>query len=439
MRRLRVAAIVAVAVACGNGGTKSPGQPVTPPEQPAPPPGQPAAPSGDGGGPACDPLAGTCAQPQGASPCTTRWGGAKPVDAATADAIAIDAGCRISVAGGGVGPTGFFARVARLDAGGSLDQRVELAAELANSLAVDEAGNRYVIATTTVVPSGPRMTPGVIEIAISKLLVDGSAAWRQVLATRSSYEKAGIAVYRAGALYVVDGGAGPYRVSRLDPADGRTVWSNVYPSLFGDLGDAFAALDRAGNLFVTGFDSAALTAAGYVAKIAPDGASIWVRPLGLVYRDRIDGIGVDDAGNLYVVGSTRVGSGDAYLGQDAYLVKLDPEASVLWKQRLAGYSVLPGTYTIIPMGVAVTGGGDAWLHGVVTDGALPGQAYAGSVDGFVAKYDSSGKLMWARQWGTTERDQQALVALDPLGNGYVTSGPAGSLSMLKLGPDGTVQ
>jgi hypothetical protein len=51
---------------------------------------------------------------------------------------------------------------------------------------------------------------------------------------------------------------------------------------------------------------------------------------------------------------------------------------------------------------------------------LTGSGTNGSSDIFVAKYDSSGGLLWVRQAGGTNEDQGDAIAADAAGNAYVT-------------------
>ncbi|MGE3467402.1 MAG: FG-GAP-like repeat-containing protein [Pyrinomonadaceae bacterium] len=69
--------------------------------------------------------------------------------------------------------------------------------------------------------------------------------------------------------------------------------------------------------------------------------------------------------------------------------------------------------------VAVDAAGNSYLAGA-TDGILPGQTNFGDFDAFVRKYDSAGNEIWTRQFGTTTFDLAAAIAVDPIGNIYIT-------------------
>jgi hypothetical protein len=54
-----------------------------------------------------------------------------------------------------------------------------------------------------------------------------------------------------------------------------------------------------------------------------------------------------------------------------------------------------------------------------TEGVLPGQTARGYEDSFIAKYDTSGNLVWMRQFGSKSVTKTYSVACDPGGNIYV--------------------
>jgi hypothetical protein len=70
-----------------------------------------------------------------------------------------------------------------------------------------------------------------------------------------------------------------------------------------------------------------------------------------------------------------------------------------------------------------------------TEGALPGQRSAGSVDAFVARYDGSGVEVWMRQFGTPGVDEVLAIAVDDTGI-YVAGDTQGTLSARGIAPPG---
>ena len=83
-----------------------------------------------------------------------------------------------------------------------------------------------------------------------------------------------------------------------------------------------------------------------------------------------------------------------------------------------------------------------------TQGVLPGQTSAGSLDAFLRKYDSTGTEIWTRQFGSSERDYLRSVVTDAAGNIYLAGETEGTLQaqatsggrdafLRKYDPDGT--
>src|SRR5690606_33152621 len=94
-------------------------------------------------------------------------------------------------------------------------------------------------------------------------------------------------------------------------------------------------------------------------------------------------LAVDSAGSAYISGWTGGGlAGSSVGGEDAFLAKYDSSGALLWTRQL-GTSADDRSY-----GVAVDSAGAVYMSGT-TYGALGGPS-AGRSDAFLAKYDSAG-------------------------------------------------
>jgi len=84
------------------------------------------------------------------------------------------------------------------------------------------------------------------------------------------------------------------------------------------------------------------------------------------------------------------------------------------------------------LGIAVDGSGNTYVTGTFTGTAsfAPGTSLtsAGAADVFVAKYDGHGTLLWATRAGGTQNEQGSSIAVDSLGNSYLTGTFSGSAS-----------
>ncbi|GAB4436324.1 MAG: hypothetical protein OHK0015_28010 [Chloroflexi bacterium OHK40] len=196
-------------------------------------------------------------------------------------------------------------------------------------------------------------------------------------------------------------------------------------------------VDAAGNRYLTGsfqgratFGSGAgavtLTSRGqddaFVARVDAAGALVWVRQIGGSLSDQGRGIALLPDGSLAVVGHFRttidfVGS-DTRLssrGQsDTFLARYSRDGQLLWALRAGGTGVDNG------LRIAADGAGNVIVTGnfagqaTFADSASPAAATltsAGSGDVFLVKYDSTGRLLWARRAGGTGNDSGRDVAV----------------------------
>jgi Beta-propeller repeat/Domain of unknown function (DUF5122) beta-propeller len=236
-------------------------------------------------------------------------------------------------------------------------------------------------------------------------------------------------------------------VAKHDPS-GALLWAKRAGGIGLDWGFALA-IDGAGNSYVTGrFRNSATFGPGdpnetlmtvigsddiFVAKYNSSGALVWARRAGGSSTDEGRGIAVDSAGNSYVSGFFA-GSATFGLGQlnattltsagslDIFIAKYDPNGEPVWAKRAGGSS------SDDAFEIATDGAGNSYATGrflgTATFGA--GEANetmltsAGSNDGFVARYDSNGALIWARRAGGASSDDAFGIAADGAGNSYVT-------------------
>ncbi len=196
------------------------------------------------------------------------------------------------------------------------------------------------------------------------------------------------------------------------------------------------AVDARGNSYVTGgfegtatFGSPTLTSNGeediFIAKLDSDGNWLWAKKAGGSDDDDGSGIAVDARGNIYVIGqfySTATFGSTTLTSNgvtDIFIAKLDSSGNWLWAKNAGGKTEDIGS------GIAVDASGNSYVTGCFNTRAT---ATFGSTiltsnrisDIFVAKLDTKGNWLWAQNAGGTSDDYGSGIAVDASGNIYVT-------------------
>jgi hypothetical protein len=214
------------------------------------------------------------------------------------------------------------------------------------------------------------------------------------------------------------------------PAPAATVaWTTQFGTGFPDDANG-VSIDPAGNLYVIGQTSGELPRQinagmidGFLRRYNAAGAEIWTRQFGSNERDLPKGVTLDDAGNVYVVGQTfgslpgQISAG----GWDAFLRKYTPAGDEVWTRQFGGGGAESAA------SVRVDHAGNAYVIGG-TRAALPGQTNIGDYDGFIVKFDGAGNQVWVRQFGTTVEDYTLSVALDTAQNPIIAGETSGLLA-----------
>jgi hypothetical protein len=172
-------------------------------------------------------------------------------------------------------------------------------------------------------------------------------------------------------------------------------WTTHIGTSARDGGEALA-MDASGNIYLTGFTEGDIGGSnmgsvdGFLTKMDSDGNEIWSRQLGTSSGDAATSVSVDASGNVYVAGRTSGSYGGTQAGNgDVFLTKYNASGIQQWVQQLGTPVAERGDVF-----VAVDSAGNAYLGGA-TEGDLGGTS-AGNVDGFLARYDTTGSLLWTK-------------------------------------------
>jgi len=239
-------------------------------------------------------------------------------------------------------------------------------------------------------------------------------------------------------------GGGDAFVTKINSSGTALVYSTYLGGSGGDWGNDIA-VDTSGNAYITGgtvstnFPTVSAIQGSYVGnydafatKINSSGtALIYSTYLGGSGEDVGFGIAIDTSRNAYITGytaSTNFPTASAIQGSnaggsDVFVTKINEPGSSLVYSTYLGGSSSDGGYRI---GIAVDPSGNAYITGLTYSTNFPmvspiQGANAGSYDAFVAKINSSGTaLVYSTYMGGSNQDEGFRIAVDPLGNAYIT-------------------
>jgi uncharacterized delta-60 repeat protein len=286
-------------------------------------------------------------------------------------------------------------------------------------IAVDAAGNSYVVGYTTSEGAGS------YDVIIAKYGDTGDLYWQRTFGTTDSNFGAGIAVDPAGNVYVVGNtpiGLVPERdlvIAKYDTY-GASQWQRTLGRLASEFGTGIA-VDATGNAYVVGYTNS-IGVGGYDLLIVKyDTAGVLQRQttLGGTGIDRGAGIALGPGGQVFVVaGITSQGQGF----DELLIAKYDNLGVLDWQRTLGSVSNEYG------LGVATDPAGNVYVTGVANN------QVGDSGNLLIAKYDNYGVLKWQKTLSGTGTEQGSGITVDSSGNiyvgGYTTSQGAGGYDLL---------
>ncbi|MCI0528192.1 MAG: SBBP repeat-containing protein, partial [Nitrospira sp.] len=210
------------------------------------------------------------------------------------------------------------------------------------------------------------------------------------------------------------------------------------PNAIEDIGvDVF--MDSQGNNVVTGYFSGTatfgvgelnqmtLTSAGaadiFIAKYSASGNLIWAKRAGGTGEDHGREIVIDSLGNTYVTGHFQnTAAFDTITltstgGLDLFLAKYDTSGNLVWIKQFGG------TGDDIGRGIDVDNSINIYLTGTFMNTITFGSTVltsAGNEDAFLVKCDGSGNVLWAKRGGGTGLDRPKNIVVDESGNSYLS-------------------
>jgi hypothetical protein len=200
--------------------------------------------------------------------------------------------------------------------------------------------------------------------------------------------------------------------------------------------------DQAGNSYVSGsffgvitFGTTTLTSNGgfdtYLYKQDAAGNYLWVQQIGGAGSEGVSRLAIDAANNVYLAAQTQspslsLGSLTLSLAQaDIVVAQVNAAGTFQWATKAGNTPTTSGTQLLA---VALDPNNNLCLTGYFTGSVAFGATTlngAGGSDAFVAKISTTGMWNWALRIGGTNGDAGRGLAVDTLGNIYLTGSFAG--------------
>ncbi len=240
-------------------------------------------------------------------------------------------------------------------------------------------------------------------------------------------------------------------------ANGNVLWAKNIGGVCAEFSNSIST-DAIGNVYVSGtfscrtiiFGSDTLTniysyaSEIFLAKYDATGSLIWVKNADGI--GQVKSISTDSSGNTYLAGwfSNNIAFGSVNLTSisldtfDIFLAKYDANGNVLWANRYGGKDGDGAT------SISTDNSGNVIMTGFYYSDTIKFGStnlpyiYGGWNPIFVAKFDSNGNPLWAKNVGVVFENGLSSVASDHSGNVYVVRSDYDSSYFTKYNPLGNI-
>ncbi len=344
--------------------------------------------------------------------------------------------------------------------GGALD-------DYGYAITTDTLGKVYITGTT--VSNTGIATTGAYQVAyngnndayIAKFDGSGNRLWSTYYGGSGEEYGYGITTDKTGYLYVVGqtsstagvvtpgayktvygGGSYDAFLAKFD-FNGAVIWATYFGDSNVDQGLGVCT-DKHNNIYITGTTSSSngIATSGthqttygggnsdiYIAKFTGTGAFSWATYYGGTDGDESNGIAADSVGRIYITGSTfstnAIATAGAYKTTisstlDACLAAFDSTGKLLWGTYYGGSGAeYSGAVTTDAAGGIYITGSTGSGTGIATTGTYR-SIYAAGWDSYLAKFSSSGAMLWGTYYGGAADDRAYAATTDMAGNIYLT-------------------
>lgn len=300
-------------------------------------------------------------------------------------------------------------------------------ADFAGAVAFGPSGSILLVGSTLGQFTGAHDPADKPDVLVARLGAGGDPVWRRQFGTDDWDRARAVASNAAGDTYItgyVTGElvAGQHQgyadvfLRKLGPGGGHR-WTRQFGTWNDESGQG-VAVDAAGDIIVVGeaYEDLATAGAGgphaFVRKYAPDGTEKWTIQFPSDPEDPdsyASGVAVVPGGRGFFVTGQQ--------GPHGFVVRYRPNGTRVWK-RLIRSSIPVGSGIeqpkVFPAGVGVDCKGRPYVAGT-TDGEFRPGGNKGSEDIFVRAYHADGRVRWTRQLGGAGEDEATSVAVSCAG------------------------
>jgi hypothetical protein len=316
----------------------------------------------------------------------------------------------------------------------------------AEDIIQDDAGNIYMAGgfhNTLNVGPYSLTSAGSVDIAIVKFNSAGQVIWAKRAGGPDEDDVGGLCIDSAGNIYntgffqgvayfglhsVSSSGLRDIYLTKIDSA-GNFIWTKKWGGIYYDHGLGLN-YDHDGQVNLIGYcmDTVAFGSFTLYPGASQDilmlhidtaGNVIWAKNVGNINTDS-HGVAVrsDSAGCHYITGdgtgTTMNFDGNQTNNTDVFVVKYDPAGNAIWARSIEALGNLP----LFSTSIAIDENGNVYTAGYThnSQAIKVGNVVLSNDHAYIAKYDASGSLLWAKNPGINSNTTIKEIILDAAKN-----------------------
>ncbi len=148
---------------------------------------------------------------------------------------------------------------------------------------------------------------------------------------------------------------------------------------------------------------------------------VWGKQFGTLKDEKTRNLVIDASSNVYVVGKTKGAIGKENAGKnDGFIVKIDSAANMIWARQIGSDGDDELSHA------AVDKSGNIYATGFI-------EVNGKNKDVLVIKFNSDGKTVWQKQFGTDSTDVGGNIVVDSNGDIFITGSTRGVMGITSKG------